>query len=83
MSDLTARVVTAVEKIIEQEKGIILNGKISENSSLNDPSEWDSLCFISVFLGICEAFSLSVDDDDAIHFTSIRSIVQFIHDVNQ
>ncbi len=39
---------------------------------------WDSLTFMSVFAAINEAFSLNPDFDDAIHYTSVKSLHAYL-----
>jgi len=65
------------ETLIASNKGKPLSSEVTVNSKMNDPREWDSLAFVSVFLGVNEAFDLDADDDDAIHFMSVQQIMDF------
>ena len=66
--------------LLELSNGKTLSEPISAESKMGSPSEWDSLGFVSVFLAVTQHFKLDVDDDDAIHFTSVPSILEFIQD---
>jgi acyl carrier protein len=44
-------------------------------------SEWDSLSFVAVFTGVAEALDLDLDEDDAIHFTSIEAMHDFLSEL--
>jgi acyl carrier protein len=39
---------------------------------------WDSLNFMKVFLAINEAFGVDPDFDDAIHYTSVRTLLAYL-----
>lgn len=39
---------------------------------------WDSLTFMTVFIAINEAFGLTPDFDDAIHYMAVPSIVGYV-----
>lgn len=55
-----------------------LSGAVTAESEMGSPKEWDSLAFVSVFLAVSAHFGIDVDDDDAIRFTSVRKIVEFL-----
>lgn len=51
---------------------------ITANDSMETIAAWDSLTFMSVFLAINEAFSVDPDFDDAIHYTSVKSLYDYL-----
>lgn len=51
-----------------------LSSPIDADSSMGNPKEWDSLAFISVFMAIGEAYDIELEEDDAIHCTSVEGI---------
>lgn len=51
---------------------------ITEESGMNNPSEWDSLSYVVVYNSIGTEFDIELEDDDAIHFQDIRSIKRFL-----
>jgi acyl carrier protein len=51
---------------------------VSEASAMGDPTEWDSLAFVKIFLTVSDHFGLEVSDDDAISFMSVSEIVDFV-----
>jgi acyl carrier protein len=55
-----------------------LSGRLTEKSELGSIEEWDSLSFVAVFMAIGEHFDIELEDDDAIHFTSVKSIHAFL-----
>ena len=44
-------------------------------------AEWDSLSFIAVFNAISEILDVELEDDDAIHFTSIPAMHAFLNEI--
>ncbi len=58
-----------------------LSSPIAINSRMGDPIEWDSLTFVSIFIGVGEAYEIELDDDDAIHFQSIDGIATFLSEI--
>jgi hypothetical protein len=58
-----------------------LSAPVHRGSAMRDPAEWDSLSFVIVFTAISEAFGVELDDDDAIHFTSIEAIHDFLAEI--
>lgn len=82
MTDLVKDVCSVVSETLRTTKSIeALTTPIDANSSMDTVAEWDSLSFVSVFLGVSEHFDIEVDQDDAIAFTSIAGIVELIEDI--
>ncbi len=53
-------------------------GTVTLDSQFNNPPEWDSLSFVEVFLSVKAHFGLEVDDEDAVHFMSIKDMIGFV-----
>ena len=51
---------------------------VTAGDSMETIATWDSLTFMSVFQAINEAFSINPDFDDAIHYTSVKGIYDYI-----
>ncbi len=51
---------------------------IGIDDSMQTIASWDSLAFMAVFTAINDSFSISPNFDDAIHYISIRSIIEFV-----
>jgi acyl carrier protein len=52
--------------------------EVSIDSGMGNPSAWDSLAFVEIFTTVSERLGLDVSDDDAIHFMTVREIVDFV-----
>lgn len=76
MSDTLNDVLSSVREVLVQRGDP--NPDLTENSAMGDPSSWDSLAFVEIFVAVSQRFGLDVSDDDAIHFMSIREIVEFV-----
>jgi acyl carrier protein len=50
---------------------------LSGESGMGNPPAWDSLAFVEIFTTVSEKLGLDVSDDDAIHFMTVREIVEF------
>ena len=50
---------------------------VSVESGMGNPPAWDSLAFVEIFTMVSERLGLDVSDDDAIHFMTVREIVDF------
>lgn len=50
---------------------------LSAESGMGNPPTWDSLAFVEIFTTVSEELGLDVSDDDAIHFMTVREIVEF------
>ena len=55
-----------------------LSAPVTAASEMGSPKEWDSLAFVAVFLAVSTHFGIDVEDDDAIRFTSVGKIVEFL-----
>jgi acyl carrier protein len=79
-SEITVDAVCAtVERaLLGATKSETLSAPVTAESRMGAPKEWDSLSFVSVFLAISCDFDIELDDDDAIHFQSIKSIKEFL-----
>ena len=51
---------------------------ITAEDSMETVAAWDSLNFMSVFLAINEAFGVNPDFDDAIHYTSVKTLYAYL-----
>lgn len=78
MSDLCSVVESAIKAATSKDE---LSAPISAESQMGTPSEWDSLSFVVVFTTVGDAFDVELDDDDAIHFTSISTMYAFLNDL--
>ena len=70
-------VATALQKSLNQAS---LSAPVTAESKMGSPKEWDSLAFVAVFLAVSQHFGIDVDDDDAIHFTSVAKIVELLNE---
>ena len=52
--------------------------RITADDSMDTVAAWDSLTFMTVFLAINEAFAVNPDFDDAIHYTSVKSLCAYL-----
>ena len=50
---------------------------LTPDSGMRNPPAWDSLAFVEIFTTVSERLGLDVSDDDAIHFMTVREIVEF------
>lgn len=50
---------------------------LTPDSGMGNPAAWDSLAFVEIFTTVSERLGLDVSDDDAIHFMTVREIVEF------
>jgi acyl carrier protein len=74
------------QRIIDVVQDALRNGGADEaivvtgNDSMDTIAAWDSLTFMRVFLAINEAFGINPDFDDAIHYTSVKSLCTFLRE---
>jgi acyl carrier protein len=71
------RVIEIVQETLRGKKNDVAI-EISADDSMESVSAWDSLSFMSIFTAINEAFSVDPDFDDAIHYTSVRSLCDYL-----
>jgi acyl carrier protein len=76
---LEQRILQIVQDVL-REKSDQDDVLITADDSMETVPAWDSLSFMSVFLAINEAFGVDPDFDDAIHYTSVRSLHAFLKD---
>ena len=77
VESLEIRILQTVQDILREnsnEKDIV----ITLGDSMETVVEWDSLTFMKVFLAINEAFEINPDFDDAIHYTSVKSLHDYL-----
>jgi acyl carrier protein len=78
MSDpLEQKIIAIIQDTLREQ----CNGQqiaIAEDDSMETVVAWDSLSFMSVFETINEAFGVSPDFDDAIHYTSVRTLHSYL-----
>lgn len=60
-----------------------LSTQVDINSDMKSHDDWDSLSFIFVFSAVGESLGLELDEDDAFHFTSIKSIHSFLCEIGE
>ena len=51
---------------------------VTIESGMGNPAAWDSLAFVEIFTTVSESLGLDVSDDDAVHFMTVREIVEFV-----
>lgn len=51
---------------------------VTADDSMETVAAWDSLSFMRVFSAINAAFGLDPDFDDAIHYTSVRTLCAYL-----
>lgn len=76
---LTNKIIAVIKNTLESDgtrdcEPIVINS----GDSMETVPAWDSLNFMNVFMAINEAFSISPDFDDAIHYLSIESLRLFL-----
>ena len=82
MSDRRDVICKVIESALKQAAGTEnLSAPVTGDSRMNSPREWDSLAFVSVFLAVAEHFQIEVEEDDAIHFTSVAGINEFLEEL--
>lgn len=58
-----------------------LSSPVEAASKMGSPKEWDSLAFVVVFNAIAEEFDVELEDDDAIHLTSIQTTYELLCEI--
>lgn len=74
--DIVRDVVEAVRQVLIQRGDPA--PPVDADSAMGNPTSWDSLAFIEIFVSVSQHFGLDVSDDDAIHFMSVREIAEFV-----
>ena len=75
--DLTTKVIHIVQDTLRSESGRA-DLVVTAEDGMETISDWDSMNFMKVFLNINEAFEINTDFDDAIHYTSISTLTDFL-----
>lgn len=73
---LEQRIIEIVQEALRN-KGDAIDVVITADDSMETVPAWDSLSFMSVCTAINEVFSVSPDFDDAIHYTSVRTLFAY------
>lgn len=71
------KVISIVKDTLQEESGRS-DLTVSPEDSMDTVPEWDSLSFMKVFLAINAAFGIDPDFDEAIHYTSIPALTEFL-----
>ena len=77
---LEARLVSVIETTLREQSG---NDGLAlcVADSMDTVGEWDSLNFMNVFSAVNEAFGIDPDFDDAIHYTSVSLLLEYLKTV--
>jgi len=78
MDSTELRVIKIVSRELNDSDKTKDNISVTRDSKMRDPEQWDSLNFVRIFTVVCKEFNLDVDDEDAVHFTSVSDITAFI-----
>ena len=80
MSDpLEQRIIEIIQDALSK-TGASLDKPINADDSMETVAAWDSLSFMSVFTAINEAFCVNPDFDDAIHYTSVKTLHAYLQE---
>ena len=60
-----------------------LSTPVDIDTDMGSHGDWDSLSFIFVFSAVGESLNLELDEDDAFHFTSIKSMHGFLCEIGE
>jgi acyl carrier protein len=74
---LKRRIIEIIQDTLRK-KGKEQNVTIRADDSMETVAAWDSLSFMTVFLAINEAFDVNPDFDDAIHYTSVEALYDYL-----
>jgi len=71
-----------VDQVVRVVKAVLAargaaDAEVSIDSGMGNPPAWDSLAFVEIFSTVSAELGLDVSDDDAIHFMTVREIVDF------
>lgn len=75
-SDRTEEVLNIITTVLAARGAVGVD--VTLDSGMGNPAAWDSLAFVEIFTTISERLGLDVSDDDAIHFMTVREIVDFV-----
>lgn len=74
---LEQRVLGVVQNAIRSATGHT-DLSIGQDASMDTVTGWDSLTFMTVFAAVNDAFDIDPDFDDAIHYTSVPTLVTYL-----
>jgi acyl carrier protein len=74
---LERRIIEIIQDTLHKQ-GKEQNVLIRADDSMETVTAWDSLSFMTVFLAINEAFGVNPEFDDAIHYTSVKSLYDYL-----
>ena len=75
--DIESRIIGIIQDTLNADGRDVV---VTAADSMETIPAWDSLTFMKVFLAINEAFDVSPDFDDAIHYTSVRTLHEFLRE---
>jgi acyl carrier protein len=75
---LEQQIIKVIQDALRGGKGETQDVLITADDSMETVTAWDSLNFMKVFLAINEAFGVNPDFDDAIHYTSVRTLLAYL-----
>ena len=75
--DIESRIIGIIQDTLNADGRDVV---VTAADSMETIPAWDSLTFMKVFLAINEAFGVSPDFDDAIHYTSVRTLHEFLRE---
>ncbi|MDE6275681.1 MAG: acyl carrier protein [Clostridia bacterium] len=70
-------VLEKLSKIIAEQLGMKQN-EITQDTSLKEDLQADSLDIVEIIMSIEEEFDIQVDDDDALNFKTVGDVVEYI-----
>ena len=75
--ELQSHLIAIVQKTLREEGG---SGDlfVTPEDSMDTLPEWDSMSFMKVFLAVNEAYGIYPDFDEAVHYTSISTLAEFL-----
>jgi acyl carrier protein len=75
--ELQSHVIAIVQDTLREESG---RGElvVTPEDTMDSVPEWDSMSFMKVFLAINEVYGINPDFDEAIHYTSISTLTEFL-----
>ena len=75
--EILSKVIEVVQDTLREESG---RGDlvVTPEDTMETIAEWDSMCFMKVFLSINEVYGIDPDFDEAIHYTSIAAMTEFL-----
>ncbi len=75
--DLEARLIGIIEIELRGQSG---NDALTvgADDSMETVAEWDSLAFMGVFTAVNQAFGIDPDFDDAVHYTAVASLRDYL-----